>query len=78
MNRIISLTFAAGLVALLAACSTLESNAVRHEVGSGTSTPGTKAQRLGPAMWPTPKVLGGQLINVGEPAPGQPPSSAGR
>ena len=76
MRRILSLTCAAGLVALLAACSTLESNALSHEAGSGTSTPGARAQRLGPAMWPTPKVFGGQYFR--QPAPSELASSAGR
>jgi hypothetical protein len=74
MSRILSLTFAAGLVALLAACSTLESNAVSHEVGSGTSTPGAKA-RLGPGMWPMPKVLAAN--SSGRPAPSQQQQIAG-
>jgi hypothetical protein len=74
MRRILSLTFAAGLVALLAACSTLEST-LSQEVGSGTSTPGAKAPRLGPGMWPMPKVL---AANSHQPAPSLPPSSAGR
>jgi hypothetical protein len=76
MRRILSLTCAAGLVSLLAACSTLESNALSQEVGSGTSTPRAKAQRLGPAMWPTPKVFGGQYFR--QPAPSELASSAGR
>ena len=75
MRRILSLTCAAAIVALLAACSTLESNALSHEAGSGTSTPGARAQRLGPAMWPMPKVV---AANAGQPAPSLPPSSAGR
>ena len=75
MRRILSLTCAAGLVSLLAACSTLESNVLSHEVGSGTSTPRAKAPRLGPGMWPMPKVL---AANAGQPAPSLPPSSAGR
>jgi hypothetical protein len=76
MSRILSLTCAAGLVALLAACSsTLESNALSPEVGSGTSTLGAKA-RLGPGMWPMPKVIAAN--SSGRPAPGQPQQIAGR
>jgi hypothetical protein len=72
MSRILSLTFAAGLVALLAACSTPE----RTEVGSGTSTPGAKVvQRLGAGMWPMPKA---GPIKFGRPAPEQPQSTASR
>ncbi len=75
MSRILSVTFAAGLVALLAACSTPERAAPGDQLGSGTSTPGAKAQRLGPGMWPAPK---GRSVNSGQPSPEQPPSSAGR
>jgi outer membrane protein assembly factor BamE (lipoprotein component of BamABCDE complex) len=55
MRRILSLTCAAGLVALLAACSTLESNALSQEVGSGTSTPRATAPRLGPGCGRCPR-----------------------
>ena len=75
MSRILSFTFAAGLVALLAGCSTLERTAPGGEVGSGSSTPRAQAKRLGPGMWPTPKA---QQFNPGQPEPVQPPSSAGR
>ena len=75
MSRILSVTFAAGLVALLAACSTPERTAPGDQVGSGTSTPGAKAQRLGPGMWPAPKA---RQLNPGQPEPVQPPSSGGR
>jgi len=75
MRRIPSLTFAAGLVALLAACSTAERTALGDQMGSGTSTPGAKAPRLGPGMWPMPSVL---AANSHQPTPSLPPSSAGR
>jgi outer membrane protein assembly factor BamE (lipoprotein component of BamABCDE complex) len=75
MSRILSFTLAAGLVALLAACSTAERNAPGDQVGSGTSAPRARAKRLGPGMWPTPKA---QQLNPGQPEPVQPPSSSGR
>jgi hypothetical protein len=75
MSRILSFTFAAGLVALLAACSIPERTAPGGEVGSGTSAPRATAPRLGPGMWPTPKA---QQPNPGQREPVQPPSSSGR